>query len=395
MQPVGSVIASLSLDLCRDGGTIVILSGDDVLSERPVARDACSLTWEGVPPGLQTVRFRRAQEGVIASEEIDVAADRAAFVTLTRNTPVVRGRVLVGDEPAADARIRFSRASDRVDVVAEFDGRYEARLPHTGIWTIGSLMTEYGAVAVDTHEFVAGEQEFDLVLPAGRLRITVASSEDEGRFAQLYIRGPKGSTAPVPIGKETDVRGLPLGSYTVEARAEGVGSSDPVTIELTREKPTGDVTLELEGGDVVVALLGADGKTPSDGMVAVAGGPTFREFAPGRFRLTAVRDGQSIRIRAAGYEPACAVARAPQTTVTLRPVGSQPARFRTARTEFGFSVRGFLGSDCWITHHDLKWQYVPGGFEISNLNPGSYTISVEGRRTDFVVPGPVIDLDAR
>lgn len=390
VPPLAALSVLVSHDLCVGEPRIILLGNRDPLVEQDLDIQTCRARFEGLRPRKVTARVSHP-EGVLATADVALGPGREHQIFLEANTPLVHGTVLMGGDPVPEARLDFRAPPDAVTVTADLTGRYRVRLPQAGTWSVSSAFGKYGYVRGERYEFVPGEQEVDIELPIGRLDIVVEADGGADKLAQVEVRGPRFASTIARLDETTEIAGLPLGSYEVEAYSSGLGASDLVKVELTDDAPVREVTLRLEPSVATLTILTSAG-APVAGATVRAGARRFRETGPGVFRLNDVRAGELVRIEAKGYEPKCVDAQVPQTRAVLTPAGPHRLEIKTPARNVGFALRGFIGSNCVVSRSDLPVQYTSDGIAILGLNPGIYTVHIAGRQISAQVPGPTIDL---
>jgi hypothetical protein len=187
------------------------------------------------------------------------------------------------------------------------------------------------------------------------------------------------------------IEALEFGEFVIEARQSIRGGiprvSTPVTVNLTPDRPTAEVELELFAYESAIRLVDGSWQPVVGAQVRTVEG-AIREAEPGVFAMTGQNGnpGTEVQIRAPGYTSTCKAAppNGVSATVSLR-IG-QPAVLRyLGRDDFSRPVGEILppGSDCWVplkdfvhslskvspTQVDVTIQNWPGGSVRYRLSP--------------------------
>ncbi|MCZ6596851.1 MAG: carboxypeptidase regulatory-like domain-containing protein, partial [Planctomycetota bacterium] len=263
---------------------------------------------------------------LLASEEtIEVADGETTHVVLAPPDlqPVrVYGRVLAGDEPVGDVRMRLHARNDEgrspsVSTETDEDGNYEVTVAHPGEYQF-QLWHSSGGLNVSVKEIVpaAESYHFDITFPVGSIAGRVLGPDGEplvGIQVSASARAEDGSRLGGNV--TTDRNGdyelplLPTGSYTVrsgrsfgpffedagytEAKIEGVevGPNARVTgidLRLGEGAALEGIVRDAAGNPMEgawVSLRNAEGKPVGGG-----GWPVSNE--KGRYRISGVKPGE-------------------------------------------------------------------------------------------------------
>ncbi|MGN6186409.1 MAG: carboxypeptidase-like regulatory domain-containing protein [Thermoanaerobaculia bacterium] len=387
----GALAISIEPSVCIEKSSITLLiHGRRVLS-RAVDAKSCRAEIEGVPPVSITAQLLDEDSRLLGTANTTIAPDEIASLLLGANIPIVHGFISIGGEPAPRERIRFTSENGAgIDVAAEDDGAYSVRLPHPGKWSIQSYVApQISMRSALTADFHAGEQEFDIDLAAGVLRITVEAEDKAISHAQLLVKGPTILSSFTSVSEPLVLRGLPIGTYALDANVPGKGSAQ-ASVTLTEDNPAQDVTLTLRVDPLSIVIRSFSG-APIFGARVTAQGRTMQSSHDGTVSATDLPDGTSLRVVAAGYEPTCALVQRPSTVVTLRTRGAFEAKVLASDGMFvGALTRD--GAPCTLQLADLTWQRTDDGVVIRELNAGAYTLTVAGKTLRFVVPGEPVTL---
>jgi Carboxypeptidase regulatory-like domain len=227
-------------------------------------------SWEraGVAPGSYRLTVLDRAGSSRYSEELELIAGTSP---VRISIPVLRveGRVRMGDEPLR-ATLWFGGMSGwrKVRFEADGEGRFEGSLPEEGEWAVDLLSDEpflrlgLGPVEVRAAEG-SGVARLDLEVPATRLQGEVIDEEGKPlpRASLLVAHGPgKNSQAHADERGRFDIRGLPAGLSSIEARA-GQRTSGWVQVQLE------------EGRDGVPLRLVARRQAEIQGRVSSLRGP--------------------------------------------------------------------------------------------------------------------------
>jgi hypothetical protein len=388
---VGRIEVTIEPSACEEKATVAIFAAGTHVYSQPVDPRECRVAIEGIPPIAFDVRLFDSSGTLLGTVDDTALPDDVVRLTLGHNVPVVHGVVTIGGERAPSARLRFTNDRDpAIDVSANEAGAYDVRLPRPGKWSIHSFaapqMNLRGGTSAD---FLPGEQEFNVDLPAGQLRIQVEADDRTVSHVQLSVTGPASVSSFVGVREPLVLRGLPAGEYVVRANFPGKGEATE-TVQLTNEEPSKEITLALRGEPLSIVVRDVNGTALPSARI-IANGRVLSASANRSFSADDLRNGSPLRVTAPGHEPTCATVLRPVTTVTLRRQGALEARFVSRAAVRQFAILRD-GTACAVQAADLMWQRTETGFVIRNLNAGGYTLMIEGKAQRFTVPGEPVDL---
>ncbi len=367
----------------------------------------CITELEGLPPGHYRVDLTSWEmDEVFASAEFEASADTTTHVRL--GVPEVRvfGRVTFqGDRPAADASLRFiDSAATSWDTRTDATGQFEILLGGPGEYTIAVGGSPYLHGAEFERTYVEGEQESNLVLPSGALRIRIVRADggDVNTPLQFEARGPVTRVGVVLPDEAYDFTlfGLELGRYSLVADAPpDLVCAEPVEVELTEESPEASAEVVLTRATARLFVFDPNGR-PARGIWVRAGGRTLDEEGPGVFSLARISAGTAMGITpGAGLLPTCRMMSgnvSRDLVVVLEPRGTAALTVvtQTPANDLLGTLVGLPGAECPVPCKFLGATYRPAGagsvITVPGLPPGRYIYTRAGATTRAEVPGPPV-----
>ena len=342
-------------------------------------------------------------------------------VVVTRKA-MIRGRVVHGDSPVADASIGLMRLSDRrraneamesSDVRTDDAGRFEIECMPGRVRVLAEAP---GLASGESRELnirggeVVDDVQIDL-LARGSLSILVVDPEGHGLQAKLEPLGHPSwrvDAARTDADGKAQIEALPIGEIQFRVSAEGHAPIDTPRVRIVRDR-TEDLRIVLQPlGGLDGTVLAHDGQPVKDaGVVALslADGSTLQTHSgeDGAFRFEALAGGRyELSARHPNHGPSAPVVVFSEETtsvelnlgqpssisgVVLTPEGQPAFPFTVVVDRFAPSVttsgkdEAVLGSRYFSPQ---AFERADGSFELENLAPGTYDLHAE---SEGVGPG--------
>jgi protocatechuate 3,4-dioxygenase beta subunit len=390
---------------------------------------------EGLTPGTYSVA-RQQGEGSAATADTKLAAIREGETTTVdfdeKARIQVSGTLLRGETPIPDATISFistDTAARRVGGTARSDpaGTYQIGLRRGGRYQVAVVFSVDGApsghnvVTLDIPDQPEVHQDIVFNVQAITGRVT---DKQRSPVKGVIVTALRDGATPAAVPRQTTtttaedgsfrVDGVDPGTYRVTARARGYAAAEAYPVAVREDAPDPDLDLTLERGWIMRGrLVDPAGKGVGGALVVVApAGAAESGYLPaqtdasGAFRITAPPDGPiSVAAISPRFAPAV------QTGVEMPPDGSPgdivlqagpggTLRVRVVRRN-GDPVPGqkiayqpvplFPGSDVVLDRNPAKTTDGDGITRIPLLYPGTYVLSIIGRRDTPSVEAVVND----
>jgi protocatechuate 3,4-dioxygenase beta subunit len=375
--------------------------------------DAGRFRLAGIGPGR--LRIGGAGAGMTATPvRISAVAGGSHDVVLTMEaTGIVHGRVVQSGQPIAGAHIAVSGGSSE-EAVSQVDGSFV--LDRVPVGDVGFTASPYRARSPATVAVIAGARN-DVVIevePLGSLRGTVRrhGAAVPGARVCAAPRQPPNTCGTADALGRYQLEGLEPGDYAVFADDAQVGArvrDVPITLALGERR---ELALELSGGARITGTVSDRGGAAAAGAHLRFTRREPRDVARCVSDLAGRFDCASMAGRGA-YE--VAVFAGPDTTVAFPFVGPAPAAIEipdgdaridgirlvidAARRAISGTIVDAAGAPVgdarvhawgdgaqapWLVPTPASASDADGGFRISELAPGSYTLEVQtadgGRR---------------
>jgi hypothetical protein len=200
---------------------------------------------------------------VYANREIDVPAGGGEQI-LALDVIAVTGTVKLGEEALPHASLLFggSGGKERVNAVADGEGRFHAILPRRGEWRVD---VEAAAEAVAaTAEVSVGEdtKELEIELPSTEISgwVRGATGERSGSAEVMLLTGGRPMRRPSESDGTFRFRGVPAGEIRLSARDTKTGEySGTVTTAVSEDAIKDGIELRIEGLNSVRGVVRSGG----------------------------------------------------------------------------------------------------------------------------------------
>ena len=378
---------------------------------------------DGLAPGSYSVV--RQLEGNAATLDTKAATIREGETTTVdfdeQARILVRGTVLRGDTPIPDASLSFigsESAGRRIGGQARSDqaGTYQIRLRRAGRYQVAVVFGLDGAP--NAHNVVMldipDQPDFYQDIVFNVQAITGRVTDKQQRAVKGVIVTALRDSASASNGSRQTMTttaedgafrldAIDPGTYRVTARARGYAAAEAYPVAVREHEPDPDLELSMERGWILRGrVLDPAGKGVGGALIVVAPpGAAESGFLPtqtdaaGAFRITAPSDGP---VNVAAISPRFAPA--VQTGIEMPPDGRQgevllnvgPGGTLRVRVERGNGdpapgqaiayqpLPMFPGSDVVLDRNPARSTGADGTTRIPLLYPGSYIVSIIGRR---------------
>jgi hypothetical protein len=247
---------------------------------------------------------------VYANREIDVPAGGGEQI-LALDVIAVTGTVKLGEEALPHASLLFggSGGKERVNAVADGEGRFHAILPRRGEWRVD---VEAAAEAVAaTAEVSVGEdtKELEIELPSTEISgwVRGATGERSGSAEVMLLTGGRPMRRPSESDGTFRFRGVPAGEIRLSARDTKTGEySGTVTTAVSEDAIKDGIELRIEGLNSVRGVVRSGGH-PVIGA-RVIGYAFIGDSAKQERTVTDMNGGFTLQIPASAREMDLAVA---------------------------------------------------------------------------------------
>ena len=367
----------------------------------------------GVPTGAISLR---AQAGDFmsgsrtATKQVPVADGQAVVDAeiVFENGFTLSGRVVRSGQGVAGANVNAFQqgGGSSANVRADDSGNYRLEGLLEGTYTVSASSRDFSGSSRSETVKLAGDQSLDITFPSARIAGTVVeagsrspladavievASDDSGpRFFRSYRTDSNGRFALEDIDPKPMTLTVRRPDYLFEKRtvtpAEGSGSGNDLTIELTRGEGIG---IEVRDGLYRVPLRGALARVLDAQKTPVFTGSVSLD-TEGRGDIPSLKPGRyTVQVDASGYAPATidgvnvpssrlAISLTPGGTVEIHS-GPQTLAGGTTKAQilgsngqpYAFNLFGADGSV--ILSNPVR--------RLENFAPGTYAIAVTGGAT--------------
>jgi hypothetical protein len=359
---------------------------------------------EGLRPGRYLVELG-GENSVLASALAEINVDVHTSVVLTRPRVAIEGRVTIsGSRAPAGLLITFANGQREWRATTDDEGRVSLVVDRRGRFSVQIGAAQYLSAVMRTMTFDQEENEFNLDLPGGLLRVHLRRKDgmavDEP--VQIAVTGPAQLGGFVKPGEGTDFLfiGLDYGKYRVTADTASNLVASPANASLTKEQPTATVDLVLEEQKrSVLHVVDPDGRPVHNAQVyAGALAPAEDPVGSGMYPLTRTPVGTEVLLAAPGFLPTCALAETDDWTVSLLRPSAHVSQIRLTPT-VAAAIGEVLGAP--LSRCPVPLQMLPLRFE---RDAGGALITINGLPegqfgyrprlfvpfSQLVVPGPPI-----
>ncbi len=262
---------------------------------------------EGLPRGSYLVKVLGSTSKTWALEPVELGTDPMP-VSLTLEPVEVRGRVLLGGEPAV-AQVYFGGrwGGVQMDLSSDEEGRFSGLLPRPGEWDVDvdakepKVKVSLGKVLVEPEPGKAFA-EVTLELPDTRLALLVVDESDRPVERALVtvdpvdpIAIPGASQERTDEGGLLELRGLAEGPYFATASGREGSSSDHVPVSVREGGAAPPVKLKLRRlRRLRVRVEGPGGPIPGARLLVF---PAGAAFASGPLPLTEANGEAELQLQ--------------------------------------------------------------------------------------------------
>ena len=388
---------------------------------------------DGLAPGTWTVTRQQQNpttQGTLDTKYASIREGETATVDFDEKPRVaVSGMLLKGDTPIPGAPIYFvaidsNAARDGRSAQSDAQGAYQIGLVHGGKYQVSVVLP--GAGSASGHNVITlnipdqPEVRQDIVFTVHAITGHVVDPDRKavkGAFVTALRDGavqgdsPRQSTTTTVDDGSFKIDAVDPGTYRVTARARSFTSAEEYPVVVADDQREPDLELTLQRGWIMRGhLLDPGGQGISGALVVVASaGAAESSYLPsqtdttGGFRITAPSDGPvSVGAISQRFAPAVQAdveqpADGSPSDVVLRATAGGSLRVRVVHRG-GKAVEGaqvayqpvplYPGSDVAVDRNRPKATDAEGVSVVTLLYPGSYLVSIPGRRD--VAPAQVI-----
>jgi hypothetical protein len=280
-----------------DAGSLVLTSS----SKEIHADEAGRVVIEGESPGRFNVSVTDAGGDRVASKDLVVSSRADASQAITIERHLVRGQLLLGNDPlTAEVIFGMRNGSERVTVRSDGDGVFRGLLPRLGKWPV-EIRDSAQNINVQRVEEVREDEPLVIRLGDGQISGLVVDSQGRAvpKAPVLLATGGLGQSHTADDAGQFQFRGLE-GVVTLGARHPRSNEESPmVSVDVQGGKSVANVRLELRGQRTVGGRVICDGQPVAGAFVAVhpGGGGYVRKATTdltGQFEVTLGVDERTV-----------------------------------------------------------------------------------------------------
>lgn len=285
-----------------------LTAGQESVFQGPVPRTG-RLLLESQSPGRFELNLEDSIGNRFYSREVEVLPGAPASIPIHLELVLVRGRLLLGEEPIAGTLWFGGRSgARRVEFESSSKGRFSGLLPKSGAWRVEVANAER---ALESELWVEVSERGDVTVELPDTELTGRVVDVSGRPVGGATVRAQGTAFALTVASEESgdftIRGFPVGPleiWATDRSARGERWSEAHLISVQDALPAGPIELRLGGavqpltgrvithrGPVAGAQILVDTLVPQSPV-----GSQAQTGLDGRFEVEVVEDAQSVRL---------------------------------------------------------------------------------------------------